>query len=100
MTNVEAINWIINLSADIGKIEHQDLWHYEQALDEIKNLLEDAQPERNFCRTCKWAQYFGSVDKYGSIESSWYCKNWEGYTDEEGFCHEWNAKSEVNDEDR
>ena len=45
-----AINWIINLSADIGKIQHQDLWHYEQALDEIRALLEQtAEP-----RTGKW----------------------------------------------
>lgn len=41
-----AINWIINLSADIGKVQHQELWHYEQALDEIRALLEQtAEPE-------------------------------------------------------
>lgn len=45
MTNGEAINWIINISADIGKAEHRDLWHYEQALSEIREMLETAQPE-------------------------------------------------------
>lgn len=40
MTKGEAVNWIINLSAAIGKIQHQDLWHYEQALAEIKGMLE------------------------------------------------------------
>lgn len=45
MTNGEAINWIINLSADIGKAEHSDLWHYEQALSEIREMLESAEPE-------------------------------------------------------
>jgi hypothetical protein len=45
MTKDEAINWIINLSADIGKAEHRDLWHYEQALSEIRKMLESAQPE-------------------------------------------------------
>jgi len=40
MTNKEAVNWIINLTADIGKAEHQSLWHYEQALYEIRELLE------------------------------------------------------------
>lgn len=45
MTNGEAINWLINISADIGKAEHRDLWHYEQALSEIKEMLETAQPE-------------------------------------------------------
>ena len=41
MTNAEAVNWLINLTADIGKIEHQELWHYEQALSEIREMLED-----------------------------------------------------------
>lgn len=47
MTNSEAVNWIINISADIGKAEHRDLWHYEQALSEIREMLESAQPEPN-----------------------------------------------------
>ncbi len=49
MTRDEAINWIINLTADIGKMEHQDLWHYEQALEEIRDMIEAMpleQPER------------------------------------------------------
>ena len=46
MTNREAINWIINISADIGKSEHRDLWHYEQALYEIRDMLEDV-PDTN-----------------------------------------------------
>ena len=45
MNNREAVNWLINISADIGKAEHSDLWHYEQALTEIKDMLESAQPE-------------------------------------------------------
>ena len=45
MTNAEAVNWLINITADIGKVEHQDLWHYEQALSEIREILEDA-PQR------------------------------------------------------
>ena len=45
MTAKEAVNWIINIMADIGKAEHRDLWHYEQALSEIKEMLE-SQPER------------------------------------------------------
>lgn len=40
MTHKEAVNWLINLAADIGKAEHQDLWHYEQALTEIREILE------------------------------------------------------------
>lgn len=43
MTNRAAVNWLINLMSDIGKSQHGDLWHYEQALAEIKELLE-AEP--------------------------------------------------------
>ena len=46
MTNKEAVNWIINLSADIGKSEHSELWHYEQALYEIREMLESAEPNK------------------------------------------------------
>lgn len=46
MTNGEAVNWIINISADIGKVEHKDLWHYEQALSEIRDILESTQPRK------------------------------------------------------
>ena len=45
MTNAEAVNWLINITADIGKAEHSDLWHYEQALSEIREMLEDAHTE-------------------------------------------------------
>lgn len=54
MNNAEAVNWLINITADIGKIEHQDLWHYEQALSEIREMLKDAptiEPER---KTGRW----------------------------------------------
>ena len=44
MTRNEAIRWIINLSEDIGKPEHQELWHYEQTLSEIRELLESDKP--------------------------------------------------------
>ena len=38
----DAIIWLKNLKADIGKTEHQSLWHYEQALSEIIEELEKA----------------------------------------------------------
>ena len=41
MTKGEACNWLRNLRADIGKIEHRELWHYEQALEEIMELLKE-----------------------------------------------------------
>ncbi|MBR6984644.1 MAG: DUF551 domain-containing protein [Ruminococcus sp.] len=51
MTNAEAVNWLINITADIGKAEHSDLWHYEQALSEIREMLEDAHTETHDKRT-------------------------------------------------
>lgn len=53
MTHGEAVIWITYLSADIGKAEHRDLWHYEQTLDEIREMLE-GEPER---KTGKWKGY-------------------------------------------
>lgn len=40
MTRQEAVKWLSNLKMDIGKTQHQELWHYEQALDEIMQALE------------------------------------------------------------
>lgn len=53
MTRGEAVNWIINISADIGKAEHCELWHYEQALSEIREMLE-SEPER---KKGKWIRH-------------------------------------------
>lgn len=50
MTRGEAVIWLINITADIGKSEHRDLWHYEQALLEIREMLE-SEPER---KNGKW----------------------------------------------
>lgn len=52
MTREEAVNWIINITADIGKAEHRDLWHYEQALYEIRELLEE-QPDQRWIPVAK-----------------------------------------------
>ena len=60
MTNGEAVNWIINISADLGKAEHRDLWHYEQALSEIKEMLE-SQPER---KKGKWLRSGNCIFPY------------------------------------
>ena len=57
-------------------------------------ILPSAQPEHHFCRDCKYVKYYGNVNKYGSVESYWHCMNWDGGTDEEGFCHEWARRKE------
>ena len=76
MSNQEAINWLINLTADIGKSEHHDLWHYEQALYEIKEMLEGAEDTNVLSNDCVHRQaainainsYFGFniEEEYGS----------------------------------
>lgn len=36
----EAKKWLINLKETIGKAEYRSLWHYEQAIKEIIDLLD------------------------------------------------------------
>ena len=78
MTSGEAINWLINISADIGKAEHRDLWHYEQALYEIREMLESAQPEQAVkdCRNCKHGKYNDYHDTYFCYNAE-DCSNWD-----------------------
>lgn len=53
MTSSEAVKWITNILADIGQPEHSGLWDYEQALSEIKELLESEQHHDEWCTDCK-----------------------------------------------
>ena len=43
MTNEDAIKWLENLKQDIGQLRHSDLWHYEQAIYEIIELLKNLE---------------------------------------------------------
>ena len=45
MTHEDANKWLENLKQDIGQFRHEDLWHYEQAIDEIMELLKEQQAE-------------------------------------------------------
>lgn len=81
MTNGEAINWIINISADIGKVEHRDLWHYGQALSEIRDMLESVQPDIIHCKDCKyWMPYDWMFSEV------WQSKNMDDYPEKEIGC--------------
>ena len=93
MNNAEAVNWLINITADIGKIEHQDLWHYEQALSEIREMLEDTptiEPEPKWIPCSERlpeedGQYlitvkYKHVDGYNDIyaeHGEWYDEKWD-----------------------
>lgn len=54
--------------------------------------MPSAEPERHYCRECKWSRCHINLDKYGRSETYWHCLNWDGGTDEEGFCHEWERR--------
>ena len=80
MSNKEAVNWLINILADIGKAEHSDLWHYEQALTEIKDMLESAQLEERKESLCKKVRALCEESKIefffvGGGESTWSVTN-------------------------
>lgn len=40
MTKEEINKWLSNLKDDIGKAQHQELWHYAEALDMAIEALE------------------------------------------------------------
>lgn len=46
--------------------------------------LPSAQPEIIRCKECKWCR-----ELYDSFDGTpyWMCKNWNGETDADGFCH-------------
>lgn len=85
MTRGEAVNWLINIMADMGKAEHRELWHYEQALSEIREMLE-SEPERkkakwiytrpysaincSSCHHCSWSMPYEDL-----VKSFNYCPN-------------------------
>lgn len=51
--------------------------------------LPSVEPAQHYCRECRWGHSFlDTVDD----RIYWRCLNWDGGTDEEGFCHEWEKK--------
>lgn len=72
MTNKEAAIWLLNLSDDIGKAEHQSLWHYEQALQEMREMLE-CEPER------KKGKWIYGEDNPGTGRDGWFCSECEHF---------------------
>lgn len=59
--------------------------------------LPSAQQEPHYCRECKFSRCHVNVDKHGKSETYWRCVNWDGETDEEGYCHEWKKKEQMDD---
>ena len=77
MNSREAVNWLINLTADIGKSEHRDLWHYEQALSEIKDMLEsqpethDKHTETHECDYDRAETHWDVISRQAAIDALW-----------------------------
>ena len=67
------------------------------AFAEIIQDLPSAQPEHNYCRECKWSRCHINADKYGNTETYWRCIYWCGETDEEGFCYNWERRTDETD---
>lgn len=59
----------------------------------IIGAMEEVPSINSICRDCKWVLYNGRIDKYGNVEDYWHCLNWDGGTDEEGFCHKWEGRN-------
>ena len=47
----------------------------------------------HYCRECKWSQY-RLTGKYVNTETYWYCFNWGYDTDEEGYCHKFERRTD------
>lgn len=65
MTYIDNIKWLESLKSQIGQSQHQDLWHFEEVIDEtIKNLKPLAQPHGRLIdadviedRVAQWRDY-------------------------------------------
>ena len=49
------------------------------------DALPAAEPEIIRCKDCKWCEEDYDTDGNAPY---WICKNWDGGTDADGFCHE------------
>lgn len=78
MTRPEAIKWLSNLKWDIGKAQHQELWHYEQAIDEIIKVLEQ-EPKTGYWERIPYSVAGGfrcSLCHCKTLSRHWdYCPN-------------------------
>lgn len=73
MTKGEAVKWIANLMADIGEPQYSALWHYEQALSEIRGLIE-TEPEIIRCKDCRHRIVNDHYGERGYLKIKGYCE--------------------------
>ena len=88
----QALDTIRNIRAITGTFDDKILLIDKAEAQTALMMLPSVEPERHYCRECKWSRYHINLDKYGRSETYWHCLNWDGGTDEEGFCHEWERR--------
>lgn len=79
MTCKESIKWLESLKKAIGQSQYQGLWHYEQALAETIELLQNDRVvelpymniEKGFDNKIQYVVYY--KNKFGGI--SWFVAN-------------------------
>ena len=78
----EAIAYAI--SGLTREIDGENWIRVSEVRESIK-ALPSAQSEIIRCKDCKWC-----VEHYDTDENApyWVCKNWDGGTDADGYCHE------------
>lgn len=62
MTRKECIKWLKSLKTEIGKPEHQELWHYAEAIDKVMESLSADKVEVVRCKECKWNTHYPFCD--------------------------------------
>ena len=63
------------------------LWHLAYERGKNEGIVQ--------CKYCKWSRCHINVDKQGETETYWRCMNWDGETDEEGYCHDWKRRTDA-----
>lgn len=53
------------------------------------NEVPAARSEIIRCKDCKWVEHYGTDGN-----ASYWCKNWDGGTDADGFCYEVERRTE------
>ena len=85
----KAFEYFVTLWECIGTIMDRDEW--EDVCMTTANEIPSAQPEIIRCKDCKWVEHYG-IDG----NASYWCKNWDGGTDADGFCYEAERRTDEN----
>lgn len=82
---------LIERQAAIYLIQHAGKIGKLTCIDILKDLPDADAVEVVRCKDCKWSVEHYDTD--GNVPY-WVCKNWDGGTDADGYCHEAERKEE------